>query len=136
MAEISRTIYIPGTLTTSYQNSGGYGWKTHLPAGYIYYVQDAYFYAMTTVALDATNGEVFSLRDSSGNVICSLSGHTTALSGAGAAFSGFSTLYREINAAAAATYIKLAYVTSGSGQQPIDAHVILRIDVRKAAAAA
>ena len=136
MAEIYRTIQIPGTLTTSYQNSSGYGWYTRLPAGFLYYIEDAYFYAATTVARDTTNGEVFYLKDEDGNTIASLSGHATALTGTGAAFASFSSTYREIDATSAAKRVKLCYVTSGSGQQPIDAQVILRIAVKRSGTAA
>jgi len=110
--------------TSTAQLSPGYHMTARLPAGYIYYLEDAYLCPSTTVAAATTTANGWLLCDEDGNTIGTIA-NGAALAVAGTVFGSLSTTYREIDASSAAHSFYLLYVQSAQGVAPIGNYTVV-----------
>ena len=111
-------------LTTEVLATGYHFGVQRLPAGYIYYLEDAYICPTTTVAAATTHANGWLLVDEDGNTIGTVASGA-ALAVGGTAFGSLSTQYREIDASSAAHSVYCTWVQSGNGVLPLGNYSII-----------
>lgn len=128
--QIVKDIFI-GALTI-HSTEDTYQWHTVLPAGYLYYVEDAYVMSQTDVAAGTTNVTTWQINDEDGNLVCSAPG-STAIPALGLAFTSFSSTYRWIKCAEGAKRLFVSMTCSGEGQAFTNTQFIIRLSIHKPA---
>ena len=111
-------------------------WSLDLPAGYVYYLEDAYMLVGTTVAVATGNTQSYTLVDDAGNTIGTIAAGA-ALGTSGTVFGSLSTQYREVDATSTRRVCYLKINLSGAGATPPPwCKVVTRFSVRRPGSAA